>query len=242
MPIDPLPHNVIAALIRREQQAMVGRMLRGVVHNVSGAVQMIRLPLDLLELRIGHVTQQQLGEKLASAQQGLNRLTDELAMLASKIVSAPRAVPDPLDFSYLVRDQLQFWRANAYFKHQIMLELDLAEGLPLLKIEAADLALAVNALLANAVESLDAAQKGHLAARTMRQDDSLVLEITDDGPGPSAEMAPRMFEPFSTDKGADHDGLGLFLAREVMKPWRGEVLWSDARPCTFSLVAPIDQP
>ncbi|ADK85380.1 histidine kinase [Desulfarculus baarsii DSM 2075] len=234
-----MPPRIVEALIRREKLAMVGRLLKGVVHNISGAVQMVRLPLDLLELKLASVTTSQVADKLTAAQQGLNRLTDEVSMLSAKAAIQAQPTPDPVDLCALLRDQLRFWRADPYFKHQVKLTLDLSDNLPFLRVDPSDLALAFNALVANAVEALNAAQRGQLSARAWRLDGELLVEVVDDGPGPSPTMAAGLFEPFNTDKGWPHDGLGLFLARQALAPWRGDVRWSAQRPNAFLLVLPL---
>jgi len=231
--------QIIEALIRREKLAMVGRLLKGVVHNISGAVQMVRLPLDLLELKLANATTSQVADKLASAQHGLNRLTDEVSMLSAKAMVQPQPAPDPVDFCALLRDQLRFWRADPYFKHQVNLTLDLPDNLPFMRVDPSDLALAFNALVANAIEALGAAQRGQLSVRALRRDNDVLVEVADDGPGPTPTMAAGLFTPFNTDKGWPHDGLGLFLSRQALAPWRGDVFWNAERPNAFCMVAPL---
>lgn len=238
---DILSPQAVDALLRREKLALVGRLLKGVVHNLSGAVQMVRLPLDLLELKLATITTGQVADKLASAQQGLNRLTDEVNMLSVKTQPAQPLTPDPLDISALIGEQLAFWRADPYFKHQVKLNLELANNLPLLRIDRSDLALAFNVLVANAVDSLCASQAGQLSVRAFVHEASIVVEATDDGPGPTPTMAEKMFEPFSTDKAWPHDGLGLFLAGRALEPWRGRLCWDAQRPTTFSLAVALAQ-
>ncbi len=56
---------------------------------------------------------------------------------------------------------------------------------------------------------------GSVQLRVIRSDnDRVVLEVADDGPGVEAEVAQKLFEPFfTTDAGGT--GLGLYIAREL---------------------------
>lgn len=237
---ESLSEQAITALIAREKQSFVGRLLKGVVHNISGAVQMVRLPLDLLELRLDSMDTGQIRQKLTSSQEGLTKLTTEISMLASRSNNDRSSTAEPIDLNQFVRDQLPFWRADAYFKHQIKLDLQTEESIPLLKIGPSDLSLAFNELIANAVESLAASTETELAVHLALADGSALVRVTDSGPGPSQDMAKVMFEPFTTDKHGDHDGLGLFLANRVLAPWNGAIIWQESEPKTFSVRLPIN--
>lgn len=57
-------------------------------------------------------------------------------------------------------------------------------------------------------------QAGSIRFSAQMPGDSMQLEITDDGPGVSAEHQGKLFEPFFTTD-AQGTGLGLFLAREL---------------------------
>jgi signal transduction histidine kinase len=56
----------------------------------------------------------------------------------------------------------------------------------------------------------------------------LVLEISDNGPGVSPELLPRIFEPFVTTKSAG-SGLGLAICRGIADAHRA-VLRADNNP------------
>ncbi len=48
--------------------------------------------------------------------------------------------------------------------------------------------------------------------------------VRDSGPGPSAELAARLFEPFVTGK-PEGTGLGLFVARQIAEDHGGSIRW-----------------
>jgi two-component system sensor histidine kinase PilS (NtrC family) len=57
-------------------------------------------------------------------------------------------------------------------------------------------------------------QAGSLRISLREHDDSVVLDICDDGPGVPADSQSRLFEPFYTTE-AQGTGLGLYIAREL---------------------------
>ena len=234
-----LPAEVTSALLRRERLAQVGRLLKGTVHNISGAMQMLRLPLDLMELRLAQGGVQDISSKLAAMQQGMTRLAQEVDLLGARSAHNSDVRATLLDLSRLAEQELAFWRADMFFKHEAQLEKDLPLGGRPVRASYADVALAFNALVANALDSLrDSGQNG-LAVGHVQRDGQALLTVADQGPGPRPEMIPMMFEPFAGDKEPPHDGLGLYLARAALTPWGGGVAWrSQPRP-HFELALPL---
>ncbi|QDT88669.1 sensor histidine kinase [Gimesia algae] len=54
--------------------------------------------------------------------------------------------------------------------------------------------------------------------------ESVILEVTDTGPGPESAIVNKMFEPLVTAK-KDGTGLGLFVAREIVQNHNGRLFW-----------------
>src|SRR5579863_6602483 len=66
--------------------------------------------------------------------------------------------------------------------------------------------------------------KGELRVRTYRDDDCVVVEIGDNGPGIPAEVQSHIFEPFFTTKGVgEGTGLGLDTVQRIVKKHRGSI-------------------
>jgi signal transduction histidine kinase len=77
-------------------------------------------------------------------------------------------------------------------------------------------------LIDNAIDAMGG--KGELRVRTYRQDNCVVVEIGDNGPGIPADIKPRIFEPFFTTKGVGQGtGLGLDTVQRIVKKHRGTI-------------------
>jgi signal transduction histidine kinase len=92
-------------------------------------------------------------------------------------------------------------------------------------------------VLSNAVEA--AGPGGSVEVRTQATDGCCRVDIVDSGPGPSATVASRLFEPFVTDKQGGV-GLGLVVAQQVAQTHGGNVSWhrEEERTC-FRIELPV---
>ena len=77
-------------------------------------------------------------------------------------------------------------------------------------------------LIDNAVDAMGG--KGELVVRTYRDDNCVVVEIRDNGPGISPEVKSHIFEPFFTTKGVgEGTGLGLDTVQRIVKKHKGNI-------------------
>jgi len=77
-------------------------------------------------------------------------------------------------------------------------------------------------IIDNAIDAMGG--KGELRVRTYREDDCVVVEIADNGPGISPAIQPHIFEPFfTTKKVGEGTGLGLDTALRIVKKHRGTI-------------------
>ncbi len=77
-------------------------------------------------------------------------------------------------------------------------------------------------LIDNAIDAMGG--KGELRIRTYREENSVVVEIDDNGPGIPADIKPHIFEPFFTTKGVgEGTGLGLDTVQRIVRKHRGDI-------------------
>lgn len=77
-------------------------------------------------------------------------------------------------------------------------------------------------IIQNALDAM--AGKGKLVIRTFRQEDNVVVEIRDNGPGIPVEIRRHIFEPFFTTKGVGKGtGLGLNTVQRIVRRHGGDI-------------------
>jgi signal transduction histidine kinase len=84
-------------------------------------------------------------------------------------------------------------------------------------------------LIDNAVDAMDG--RGTLRLVTRGEDDGVVVEVIDSGPGMPAEVQAHAFEPFFTTKEVGKGtGLGLDISRRIVVEHHGGIIEIDSRP------------
>ena len=84
----------------------------------------------------------------------------------------------------------------------------------------------LNQVWANIIENAVDAMlgQGELRVGTFREDDYIVVEIGDSGPGIPPEIKPHIFDPFFTTKGVgEGTGLGLNTVQTIVKKLGGNI-------------------
>jgi len=96
---------------------------------------------------------------------------------------------------------------------QIVREYD--ERLPAIQANGAELNQVWTNLIDNAIDALDG--RGQIFIRTRHDDDAVVVEIADQGPGIPGDLVSRIFDPFFTTKEVGKGtGLGLDIVRRIV--------------------------
>jgi len=115
-------------------------------------------------------------------------------------------------------------------------------SLPLIPAYPAELNQVWTNLIDNALWAMG--DEGTLTVRTEREDDWLVVEVADTGPGISPEIRPRIFEPFFTTKPVgEGTGLGLDISyRIVVHKHHGDIR-VESRPgdTRFRVLLPLTE-
>jgi len=212
---------VQSKLLQTEKMAGLGQLVSGIAHELNNPLTSI----------IGY-SQLLLGRRLTAPQEADGRLIHQEAERAARIVKnlllfAREARPErrPVNLNEIVERTLAL-RNYELRVENIELSQDLAQDLPLVVADAAQLQQVLLNLLVNAEQAIrQGSGEGSIRVRTRKTPDGRVsFEILDSGPGIPQEIIPRIFDPFfSTKPSGAGTGLGLSITCGIVKEHGGNI-------------------
>jgi signal transduction histidine kinase len=177
----------------------------------------------------------------------MERIADELEHATIRISDLIKAIKE---YSYMdqspklevdIKKSLETTLTimNHKLKRGITVKREYSPDVPLVVAYGSELNQVWTNLIDNAADAMK--DKGTLTIRTIRENDYVVVEIADTGPGIPAEVQSRIFEPFFTTKGVgEGTGLGLDVVYRIVQKHHGLVtLKSEPGFTRFSVRIPI---
>ena len=233
------------AYLAQSQDAALGRMFRGIIHNLSGIIQVFSLHTDLSGMMLDkamavleQMRQSGPSPEVDTLHDLLARRADSLFQMQAKVQQSQqilqrtlilpefRQLPGgvPYTVNSVIETEVEFLSADSTFKHKVRKEKFLADGLPSLTCFQLELHQIMHVLLVNALEAVQGMEGAEIVVESAKEGEGLVVRVRDNGPGLSAEAEAHLYEPFhSTKAGEGHLGLGLYLAKKLIARCGGEI-------------------
>ena len=228
----------VTPLIRTQRVAAWRDVARRLAHEIKNPLTPIQLSAERLRRQFSTAppTARALIDECTSTivteVDSLKALVDEFAQFAR--MPAPKAVPT--DLNAVLGETLALYRG--LFK-EISLQRRLADGLPLVRIDAEQIRRVIINLIDNAVEALGGASAGprpdgggpliEIATAHDPGNGVVRITVTDNGPGISPEDREKLFMPYYSTKRRG-SGLGLAIVRRIIAEHGGAIDAADNMP------------
>ncbi len=219
----------ISALVTAQRTAAWADVARRIAHEIKNPLTPIQLSAERLKRKYG--------ERIDGDDEVFARCTDTIIRHVGDIgrmvdeFSAFARLPAPVirreDLSELLR-QAVFTQDVAW--PRIEFALALADDAIEIDCDARQIRQVLTNLLKNAAEAIEGRDEGLCPGRievVLRADDeSLTLEVADNGRGLPAEERERLTEPYVTTR-KDGTGLGLAITRKIVEDHGGQLALED---------------
>lgn len=161
----------------------------------------------------------------------------ELVGAMKRYTYMDHAAADEVDVSEGIEDTLA---VLAHKLKSVSVTREYEEDLPKVRANGGDLNQVWTNLIDNAADAVNGG--GRIGVRAFRDGESVVVEVSDDGPGIPPEVRGRIFEPFFTTKPVgEGTGLGLDVARRIVEGYGGAIrVLSETGDTRFGVRLPID--
>lgn len=237
----------ITEVISANRSVAWGEVARRLAHEIKNPLTPIQLSAERLAMKLADKldpVDAQLLERatntIVNQVSSLKHMVDDFREYARK----PPVSMVPVDFNALVDEVLALYGWNPSDTqtpdgmHGWRLEVSLAQDLPLILGDPTQLRQVIHNLLANARDALSEVSDGGLIEVTTQLTDAgshesgllsaVRFTVSDNGPGFSAQVLQRAFEPYVTTK-AQGTGLGLAIVRKIIDEHSGRIDISNRR-------------
>ena len=178
---------------------------------------------------------------LTKAEGETRRARDVIARIRDFVASGQLEL-ETVDLRELAR-KIVALNAEEAAAHHILLRLDAQEPPPSLRLDRLTMEQALNNLVVNALDAAASGAGGLVTLSVFSNDECAYIQVDDDGPGVSPDIAERLFEAFETTK-AKGMGLGLPLAQQIVRKHSGQLTWRARKPtgASFTISLPLQGP
>jgi signal transduction histidine kinase/CheY-like chemotaxis protein len=221
--LDDEKRDIYHQLLQAEKMAALGQTISGVAHELNNPLATILSWSERLAQRATQDESLREGlETILSESERAARIVRNLLTFARKRQTTRAMV----DVNLVVRETLAL-RAYEQRVTNITVIDALAAGLPQVFADGHQLQQVLLNLVINAEQAmLSANGRGILVVRTWHDPDQecVILEINDDGPGIPDDLQPKIFDPFFTTKDVGKGtGLGLTVAYAIVQEHGGRI-------------------
>lgn len=216
-----------ARLVQQQMQtarlAATGETVAYLSHYIKNILQGMQSGSDLVRLAIKQQNFGTLGKGWNIVEHNLDRIMAlTMNMLAFSKDRAPRLVPTNLN--KIVADAVSLAQTKAD-EREVILLTDLEEPFPPIPLDADGIHQVALNIIGNAIDAVAQGSGVVNVSTHFRPEEGIAdLVISDNGPGIERDKIEEIFEPFKSTKGQGGTGLGLAVARKIVREHHGRIV------------------
>jgi len=211
--------------VRRIEEAK-GRFIADISHQLKTPMTSLSMSIGLLHERGGQLGGEKRAKLLKTAQEECMRLSSLVNELVdiSRLETMTRPLhKETLDVAIVMEECLAPLMKQAEQKG-VMLQIEIAEGLPKLTIDSFRFPWVITNLVGNALRYTE--RGGYIRFHVHQSGSRFYFKCSDTGSGIEAHYLPHIFDRFSqfSERGKSGTiGLGLAIVKDVIEQHRGDI-------------------
>ncbi|MFC1538172.1 PAS domain S-box protein [Candidatus Latescibacterota bacterium] len=214
-------------LINMEKFHTLGEISGGVLHNINNVLAII---LGYIEISSNKKYKYKQCEMCLNILDKIKIAALEGSETVKRINNITQikthVVKEPVEINSLLEETLEFYSPKLEniasengIKITVIKEL---HPIPHIIGNSTELREVLNNIIINSIEAMPSG--GEISVSTNMENESVVIQITDTGLGMTDETKSNIFKPFYTTKGKNGTGLGLYVSKEMIKNFGGDII------------------
>ena len=239
---DKEKNRLTSQLQQSDKLAALGKMAAGIAHEINNPLAVIGENAgwikDLLEeeeLRGSehYIEFESSVDKIETHVERARKITHNMLGFARRM--EPRL--DDVDINHTLEEVISLLESHARINN-IDIRTDFCVNLPIIASDQSQLQQVFLNLLNNAIDAIN--KDGLIDVETRTREDTIEIEIRDDGPGVPKAAGAKIFDPFFTTKrNGKGTGLGLSITYSIIEKMGGSIRFENLDPHGTSFIVNI---
>ena len=232
--------------VKKERQAVFGRMVQGIIHNIKNPLMAVSGFGEIAKMKLLHfikLSEGRIDEGGTALLKDIMKNMEKVSSAADMTKSIVNTLLDKsrdesieykreIDLNELIKREVEFLKADSELKHTIKIDLDLDPSIPEILGIYIDFSQVTANLIRNAVDAMINSPKKQLGISTKHDSENIYVLVKDTGEGISPANLKRIFDPFFTTKACKvkkknketgGTGLGLYTSKLLLKSYHADI-------------------
>lgn len=234
-------------LLAIEREAEIGKYASQIVHDLSNPLQGIHGWLGLADIVMSD-DNPDLKELRECVHALKSRALDLKEMIAGILFHARNKAYhriERIDINEIIKNELDFFKLNPVYKHQVEKYIDLSDDLPQISGNPIQIKQLIDNLVKNAIDAMENSPQKRLTLQTRLEDKAVAIIVSDTGEGIAKEDLGSIFSPdFTTKPIGKGTGLGLASVKTMVEAYSGDIQVESrkGKGTTFIVRIPVNGP